>query len=60
MHRLLLAVAARVTTDALLFAPFATTFFYICQGLMERRPLVTDAAGTQGIKERVEERLFGT
>ncbi|KAL8290155.1 hypothetical protein RQP46_003094 [Phenoliferia psychrophenolica] len=51
--------AARILTDGVFFAPFATCFFYACQGLMEGRPLYSTAE-TQGIKDRLGERLWGT
>lgn len=52
-------VAARSLTDSLIFAPFATCFFYLCQGTMEGRPW-TSTTDTVGIYERLNERLFGT
>jgi len=47
-----------------IFSPFATCYFYLCGGLLEGRPwsVTPDIArlGEQGIKERIEERLWGT
>ncbi|GAA5883273.1 hypothetical protein JCM16303_007341 [Sporobolomyces ruberrimus] len=60
-------IGARTLTDMMIFSPFATCYFYLCGGLMEGRPWsiphVPDrlpSTEEQGIKERIEERLWGT
>ncbi|GAA5893222.1 Mpv17/PMP22 family protein [Sporobolomyces salmoneus] len=66
-------IAARTLTDMLIFSPFATCYFYLCGGLFEGRPWsippsqrstagpgVSVGVEQQGIKERIEERLWGT
>ncbi|KAK4057904.1 hypothetical protein OIO90_001123 [Microbotryomycetes sp. JL221] len=52
-------VFARVLTDGLCFAPFATSLFYCSQGVMEGRPFESTDT-TEGIKDRIAERLFPT
>ena len=48
----------------MIFSPFATCYFYLCGGLFEGRPWSVSphqqSLGEQGIKERIEERLWGT
>ncbi|GAA6061395.1 hypothetical protein JCM10212_000655 [Sporobolomyces blumeae] len=59
-------IGARTLTDMMIFSPFATCYFYLCGGMMEGRPWTVAhdaravAYGEQGIKERIEERLWGT
>jgi protein Mpv17 len=52
-------VVARVVVDQTIFAPLATCLFYGTQGMLESRPW-SSLQGTQGIKERLEERLIPT
>jgi len=64
LTRLVAAIGLRTLTDMVIFSPFATCYFYLCGGLLEGRPWsVTpemSRLGEQGIKERIEERLWGT
>ncbi|GAA5832180.1 hypothetical protein JCM3766R1_003753 [Sporobolomyces carnicolor] len=57
-------IGARTLTDMMIFSPFATCYFYLCGGLFEGRPWSVSphqqSLGEQGIKERIEERLWGT